>query len=298
MAKRNQPVFGRVLTAAVTPFTKGGALDRDGLKRLLKYIQPQCDGVVVGGSTGEGPTLSAKEKLELVAFYKEHAKRGFKVLANVGTNDTAESVRLARAAAKAGADGLMVVGPYYNKPNVTGQLAHFTKVGEATDLPVLLYNIPGRTGLRVAHDVIVELAATDCIQAVKDATADLEAVARLRSQTASNFYIYSGDDTLTLAFLALGGSGVVSVASHLIGREIGEMIAAFVAGDHGEALDIQLHYLELMRELFMTTNPIPVKAALARLGVIEPHCRLPLTLLDEECEGRLEAVLREYEFIS
>jgi len=297
MAKRNQPVFGRVITAAVTPFTKGGGLDRAALKKLLKYIQPQCDGVVVGGSTGEGPTLSGKEKLELVAFYKEHAKRGFKVLANVGTNNTAESVKLAKAAAKACADGLMVVGPYYNKPNVTGQLAHFTKIGNATELPVLLYNIPGRTGLRVAHDVIVELAATDCIQAVKDATGDLEGVARLRSQTARNFYIYSGDDALTLGFLAMGGCGVVSVSSHLIGREFGEMIRAYEDGDHAEALDIQLHYLELMSEMFMTTNPIPIKAALARLGVISPYCRLPLTTLDEEYEARMEAVLREYEFI-
>lgn len=292
-----QPVFGRVITAIITPFSDRAAVDFTAAERLLKHLQKQCDGIVVAGTTGEGPTLSDKEKLELVQFYKAKARKGFFVIANVGSNDTAASVRLARAAAKAGADGLMAVGPYYNKPNADGQLAHFTKIADATELPVMLYNIPGRTSLRVAHDVIVELAGTTRVTAVKDATTDLEGMAYLRSQTLSSFCIYSGDDTLTLPILAVGGCGVVSVASHLIGAEIREMILAFEEGQVGEAREIHLHYLELMREMFMTTNPIPVKAACARLGLCEERYRLPMTPLDPGMSQRLVSVLREYEFL-
>jgi 4-hydroxy-tetrahydrodipicolinate synthase len=293
----NQPVFGRVLTAAITPFTDRDAVDFTAAEKLLKHLQKQGDGVVVAGTTGEGPTLSDKEKLDLVQLYKSKARKGFYVIANVGSNDTAASVRLARAAAKAGADGLMAVGPYYNKPNSDGQLAHFTKIADATELPVMLYNIPGRTSLRVAHDVIVELAATTRVKAVKDATVDLEGVAVLRSQTLSDFCIYSGDDSLTLPMLAVGGSGVVSVASHLIGAELREMILAYEDGRVVEAREMHLHYLELMRELFMTTNPIPIKAACARLGLCQERYRLPMTPLDSEMSQRLNAVLREYEFL-
>lgn len=293
-----KPVFGRVVTAIVTPFDRGDRVDYTAAAKLLKYVQPQCDGIVVGGTTGEGPTLTEKERLGLVQFYKEKSKRGFTVIANVGTNNTVESIRLAKACAKAGADGLMVVGPYYNRPNIDGQLAHFTKVADATELPVLLYNIPGRTSLRVDHDVIIELAATTRVCAVKDATGDLEAIARLRSQTLSDFYIYSGDDSLTLPILAIGGCGVVSVASHLIGRDIGEMISAYEQGEVLEAREIHLHFLELMTQLFMTTNPIPVKAALAMLGIIEENNRLPMTPLNEDLSGRLSSVLKEYEILS
>jgi 4-hydroxy-tetrahydrodipicolinate synthase len=292
-----QPIFGRVLTAIITPFTDRDAVDYAAAERLLKHVQKQCDGIVVAGTTGEGPTLSEKEKLELVQLYKAKARKGFTVIANIGSNDTAGSVRLARLAAKAGADGLMAVGPYYNKPNADGQLAHFTKIADATDLPVMLYNIPGRTSLRVAHDVIVELAAGTRVKAVKDATVDLEGMALLRSQTLSDFHIYSGDDTLTLPMLAVGGCGVVSVASLLIGAELREMILAFEAGQVRAARETHLHYLELMRELFMTTNPIPVKAACARLGLCQERYRLPMTPLDDALSERLNTMLREYELV-
>jgi 4-hydroxy-tetrahydrodipicolinate synthase len=296
-ARSRGPVFGRIVIAIVTPFDKKGAIDWAAAERLLKHLQPQCDGIVVAGTTGEGPTLSDKEKLDLLEFYKARAKKGFQVLANVGSNDTAASVKLAKAAAARGADGLMAVGPYYNKPNADGQLAHFTAVADATPLPVLLYNIPGRTGLRVDPDVIVELAGSTTVCAVKDATADIEGMARLRSQTLSDFYIYSGDDTLTLPVLAVGGCGVVSVAAHLIGRELLQMIDAFNAGNVTEAREIHLHYLELMSELFMTVNPIPLKGALARMGVIQEFFRLPMTPLNAKLAPRLDAVLREYEFM-
>ena len=297
MAGKNGPVFGRVMVAAVTPFDSRGRVDFAAAGRLLTHLQKNCDSIVVGGTTGEGPTLSDKERFGLLEFYKEKARRGFQVLANIGTNDTGQSVRLARAAAKLGADGLMAVGPYYNKPNRDGQLAHFQAICEATDLPVLLYNIPGRSGLRVEHDVIVELAAETTVVAVKDATADLEGVARLRSQTLSDFFIYSGDDTLTLPMLAVGGCGVVSVVGHLIGDELRNMILAFEEGNTRQALDIHLHYMELMREMFMTTNPIPIKAAVARLGLVEETYRLPMTPLSSEMSARLDNVLREYRLV-
>jgi len=294
MKKQVRPVFGNVITAIVTPFDGRGRIDYRSAEKLLKHLQPQCDGIVVAGTTGEGPTLSAKEKLNLLSFYKERAKRGFMVLANVGTNNTAESITLAKAAAAGGADGLMVVGPYYNKPNPAGQLAHFAGVAESTDLPVLLYNIPGRTGLRVAHDVIVELAETTRVTAVKDATGDLEGVARLRGQTASAFCIYSGDDALTLPMLSVGGCGVVSVASHLIGRQIMEMIRLFGAGKVDKARWIHLDHLELMTRIFMDTNPIPVKTALAWLGILDENFRLPISPLSEELRPELASLLREY----
>lgn len=292
-----KPVFGEIVTAIVTPFTSGGKVDYKSAEKLFAHVQPQCDSIVVGGTTGEGPTLTDRERLGLLSFYKKLAKRGFKVLANVGTNNTSESVRLAQAAAQAGADGLMVVGPYYNKPNADGQLAHFTQVAGATDLPVLLYNIPGRSSLRVAHDVIVELAESTRVVAVKDATGDLEGVAALRSQTLSDFFIYSGDDALTLPMLAVGGCGVVSVASHLVGRELRRMIKLFNAGEVSQAREIHLHYLELMREIFMTTNPIPIKAAMARLGLCGEYYRLPMTPLSEELSIRLDWLLEEYRIV-
>jgi 4-hydroxy-tetrahydrodipicolinate synthase len=292
-----RPVFGRIITAIVTPFGKGGQIDWVSAEKLLNHLQPQCDGIVVAGTTGEGPTLSDKEKLALIEFYKSRCSRGFFVLGNAGSNDTAASVRLAKAMAKAGADGIMAVGPYYNKPNADGQLSHFSAVAAATPLPVLLYNIPGRTGLRVDHDVIVELAATTTVCAVKDATADLEAMARLRSQTLSDFYIYSGDDSLTLPILAIGGAGVVSVAAHLIGSDLREMIDTFNRGDIREAREIHLHFLELMTELFLTTNPIPVKGALARMGLCSDSFRLPMTPCNAAQSSRLESMLREYELL-
>jgi len=295
--KRKAPVFGNVVTAIVTPFNSRGAVDYAAAEKLFKYVQAQNDGIVVAGTTGEGPTLNQAEKLKLLEFYKSRAKKGFKVLMNVGSNDTAESVKFARAAHKAGADGLMAVGPYYNKPNADGQLAHFSAISDATELPILLYNIPGRTALRVEHDVIVELAATSNVCAVKDATGDLAGVSLLRSQTLSDFFIYAGDDALVLPILACGGCGVVSVFGHLIGKEIKEMIAAYESGDVREALDIHLHFLELNNSLYTTTNPIPIKTALAMMGLIEDNFRLPMTRMDETKRIALETTLREYELL-
>ncbi|MCB1186794.1 4-hydroxy-tetrahydrodipicolinate synthase [bacterium] len=295
--KNNEPVFGNVVTAIVTPFNKRGAVDYNQAEKLFKHVQAQNDGIVVAGTTGEGPTLSQAEKLKLFEFYKSRAKKGFKVLLNVGSNDTADSVKFAKAAAKAGADGLMVVGPYYNKPNADGQLAHFSAISDASDLPILLYNIPGRTGLRVEHDVIIELAGTSNVCAVKDATGDLAGVSLLRSQTLSDFFIYAGDDALILPIVACGGCGVVTVFGHLIGKEIKEMILAYQEGDVREALDIHLHFLELNNSLYTTTNPIPIKTALSMMGVMEDNFRLPMTKMDDKKRSALEATLREYELI-
>ena len=267
--------FGQVLTAMVTPFTAAGELDLDGASRLASYlVEHGNDGLVISGTTGESPTTRDGEKEQLLRAVVDAVGDRATVLAGVGTNDTAHSVELARSAEKAGAAGLLVVTPYYSKPPPAGLLAHFRAVADATDLPVMLYDIPGRTGTPIESETLVRLAEHDRIVAVKDAKGDLAASAAVMAST--DLAYYSGDDALTLPLLAVGAVGVVGVSTHLFAGPVGEMIAAYSAGRVQDALELYRRLQPAFTGFFRTQGVILAKAALRLAGLPGGPVRLPL----------------------
>lgn len=276
----------------VTPFDDGGALDLDAAADLARWLADHgSDGLVVAGTTGEGSTLTDDEKLDLWRAVAEAVT--IPVIANTGSNDTAHSVHLTRQAAGLGAAGVLAVTPYYNRPSQAGLEAHFRAVAGATELPVLLYDIPVRSGRKVGHDVLVRLAHDVANMAgVKDAAADVAATARLLAAVPERFEIYSGNDDHTLALLALGAVGVVGVATHWVGLEMAEMIAAVAKGDLVHARDINGRLLESY--LFETgdaaPNPIPAKAMMRALGLAVGECRLPMGPAPAGLEDRAKEV--------
>ena len=268
--------FGRMLTAMVTPMTAAGAIDYDGAARVAEYLVEDMrnDGLVVSGTTGESPTTSDEEKERLLRAVVEAVGDRACVVAGVGTNDTAHTIELAHQAERAGADGLLVVTPYYNKPPQDGLFAHFTAVADATGLPVLLYDIPGRTGAPIKSETLLRLAEHPRIVAVKDAKGDFAATSWVLARTSLTYY--SGEDMLNLPLLSLGAVGFVSVAGHVTGDRLHEMIDAYAAGDHAAALAIHREQLPVYTGLFRAPNPIPVKAAMRLLGLPAGPVRLPL----------------------
>jgi 4-hydroxy-tetrahydrodipicolinate synthase len=286
--------FGSVITAMVTPFREDRGVDFARAQELAQWlIANGSDAVVVAGSTGEAPTLTAAEKADLFRAVGEAIRGQGKVLAGVGTYATAETLELTHAAATAGADGVLVVTPYYNKPPQRGLTAHFSAVADATDLPVMLYNIPGRTALRIEHDTLLELAAHPNIVAVKDSTGDFQAISRLIAEAPDGFEVYSGDDWATFGYLCLGAVGVVSVASHLVGTQIHQMVDLIVTGDIPAARKIHEQLAPLYNAMFITSNPIPVKAALQMLGRGCGGTRLPLVAATPDEEARVRAALED-----
>ena len=286
--------FGRVLTAMVTPYDHAGEVDYNKAQQLTEYLLTHgSDAVVVCGTTGECPTLTPEEKDKLLAAVVEAAKGKGKVVAGTTDNETAFSINIAKRAEKAGADGLLAVVPYYNKPPQEGLYQHFKVIANSSDLPVVLYNIPGRTGINMLPETVQRLAA-DCptIVALKDSTGNLDQLSQLRSIMPADFDIYSGDDSLTLPILSVGGCGVISVASHLIGDGIQEMIQAFFAGDVKKALDLHLKYLPVLKKIFITANPIPIKSCMNLLGWDMGDCRLPLIAANAEQEAVLKEMLQ------
>lgn len=285
-------MFGKVITAMATPFAADGSLDVAGARALAEHLVANgSDGIVVCGSTGESPTLSTAEKRELIATVVDAVGSRADVIAGTGTYDTAESIELSRMAAEAGAKGLLVVTPYYSRPPQSGLLAHFTAVANATDLPVILYDIPIRTGRKIEHETLLELARVPNIIGVKDAAADLTGTARLAAEAPADFTIWSGDDALTLPMLSLGAYGVISVAAHLVGPRIQEMIAAHGKGDVESAAALNAELVPLIDVLFITSNPIPLKAALEMLGLPAGAPRLPLVSATDQERSRIRAVL-------
>ena len=270
--------FGAVITAMVTPFDGEGALDLDVAAQLARWLADHgSDGLVVAGTTGEGSTLTDDEKLDLWRAVAEAVT--IPVIANTGSNDTAHSVHLTRQAAGLGVAGVLAVTPYYNRPSQSGLEAHFRAVAGATELPVILYDIPVRSGRKISHEVMVRLAQElPNMAGVKDAAADVAATARLVAAVPGSFEVYSGNDDHTLALLALGAVGVVGVATHWVGLEMAEMIAAAAKGDLPHAREINGRLLESF--LFETSdaapNPIPAKAMMRTLGVPVGECRLPM----------------------
>jgi 4-hydroxy-tetrahydrodipicolinate synthase len=285
--------FGAVLTAMATPFDAEGALDIDGAVVLARWlIDHGNDGLVVAGTTGESPVLSDGEKRELWRAVSEAVT--VPVVAGAGTADTAHSVELARMARQAGAAGILAVTPYYSRPSQAGIEAHFRAIAAATELPVLIYDIPVRTGRKVEHDTIIRLATdVPTIVGVKDAAANPAASARLIAEAPTGFDLYSGDDSLTLPLLAVGCSGLVGVASHWAGEQMAEILSAFAKGDVDTARQINARLLDSYRFETgdLTPNPMPTKAMLRVLGLPAGQCRLPIGPAPAELDGRAQRVL-------
>lgn len=291
----SDPVLGRLITAMVTPFTEDNKVNYSVAQELANYlVENGSDGLVICGTTGESPTLSWEEEHELFRVVKEAVGGKAKIIAGTGSNCTAEAMEATQKAAKLGLDASLQVVPYYNKPPQEGLYEHFRAIAQAApDLPMMLYNIPGRTGQKLNPDTVAKLSEIENIVAVKEASGNLEEACAIRTMTPSSFAIYAGDDFLTLPMLTVGGVGVVSVASHLVGKEIKEMISAFREGNTTKAVETQLKLYPLFKILFCTTNPIPIKAALKLKGWQVGSLRSPLVELNTELQEKLSKVLRD-----
>jgi 4-hydroxy-tetrahydrodipicolinate synthase len=286
--------FGRVVTAMVTPFTEDLSLDVERARELAGWLVDHgSDGLVVTGSTGEAATLTDQEKVTMWRAVAEAVGDRASVIAGTGTYDTAHSIHLSEEAEKAGAGALLVVTPYYNKPPQRGLVEHFSRVARATELPNIVYNIPGRTGTRIAHDTLLRLGEVDNIVAVKDSTGDFEALARLVAEAPDGFEVYTGDDWATFGSVCLGASGVISVASHVAGERMGRMIELIESGDLAGAREINSDLLPMYDALFITSNPIPVKKAMELIGQPVGPPRLPLVEANQDETTRIEVALKE-----
>jgi 4-hydroxy-tetrahydrodipicolinate synthase len=287
--------FGRVITAMVTPFTAEGAVDYAVAERLADYLVSHgSDSLVVCGTTGESPTLTWAEEHDLFRAVQGAVAGRAKVIGGTGSNSTQEAIAATQKATKMGLDGSLQVVPYYNKPPQAGLYRHFSAIAEACpDMPILLYNVPGRTSCNLLPETVIRLADMANIVGIKEASGNLDQATQIRCHTAADFDIYSGDDSLTLPLLAIGGVGVISVASHLVGDAIQQMIQAFESGNHSLATEIHLKLFPLFKILFCTTNPIPVKAALALQGWPMDVLRSPLCPLDETLTADLKRVLQQ-----
>ena len=284
--------LGRLLTAMVTPFDAKGQVDYEQAKRLATaLIDSGSDGVVVSGTTGESPTLTTEEKLRLWSEIKADLGDRGSVVAGTGNYSTAESIELTREAEKIGVDAAMQVVPYYNKPPQAGLYQHFGAIAESTSLPCIIYNVPSRTVANLSADTVVRLSEVENIVGIKEASADFDQITKIISGTRDGFKVWSGNDGDTLPILAMGGYGIVSVASHLVGLQIKEMIDSFLGGNTGEAARIHARLLPLVNSLFIVANPIPVKYALNAVGFNVGGTRLPLVNPDEKTAESISKAL-------
>ncbi len=288
--------FGRLITAMITPFHENGEVNYEEAQRIAAYLLDQgSDGLCVAGTTGESATLTPAERQELFRAVGEVTRpRGASLLAGCGSNNTAEAARLCRAAAELEAvDGVLLVAPYYNKPTQDGLYAHYAAVAAAMDLPVVLYNVPGRTSSSLAPETVARLAELPNVVALKEATGDMDRMSRLLSLLPPDFLLYSGEDSCTLPMLALGACGVISVASHIAGPAMKEMLLAWENGQVQQALELHLQCFDAFDKMFITTNPLPVKYAMSRLGFQTGPCRLPLTWVTPEQAEVIDQLLSQ-----
>jgi 4-hydroxy-tetrahydrodipicolinate synthase len=277
--------FGRLLTAMITAFDSEGNLDLARQTKVIEHLlQTGTETIVVAGTTGESPTLSKNEKLQLIKHTVDVTKGKAKVIAGTGSNNTKESIDLTRKAEELGVDGIMLVNPYYNRPNQEGLYQHFKAIAESTRLPVMLYNIPGRSAVNMTVDTVCRLAEISNIKIMKEASGDLGQMTEILKRTPDDFILYSGDDNLTLPLLSIGGHGIVSVAAHVIGKEMSEMIQLFVEGDVKEASKIHQSLYLKSKALFSSPSPVPVKRVLEHQGLDVGPVRLPLVPLTEQEE--------------
>ncbi len=284
--------FGRVLTAMVTPFDQGGQVDYRRARELARaLIDSGSDGLVLAGTTGESPTLTTDEKLRLFREVREEIGTRGQIVAGTCNYNTAESIELSREAAHVGADGILGTVPYYNKPPQHGLYAHFRAIAEAVDRPIILYNVPSRTATVMQPETTIQLSEIPNIVGIKEASGNLDWAAQIVDESRAGFKVWSGDDIITLPLLSVGGYGIVSVASHLVGKQIQEMIAHHLAGRAGEAGALHRALRLIFNGLFVTTNPIPLKYALRIVGFPVGGVRLPLVEPDEKAAAQIDAVL-------
>ena len=286
----SKTIFTGCATAIATPMNADGSINYDEFGRLIDYqIENKIDGLVICGTTGESATMTDEEHIEVIRYGVKCVAGRVPVIAGTGSNDTAYAVELSKDAEKAGADALLLVTPYYNKASQRGLVKHFTAIADAVNIPIMLYNVPSRTGVNIAVDTYKELAKHPNITAVKEASSNMDTVMQLSAYT--DLDIYSGNDDEALCCLALGGKGLVSVTSNVAPREKHDEIMLFLEGKHGEALEIQKKLLALDKAMFMDVNPIPVKEALNIMGFKAGECRLPLCSMTDEMIAKLRAVM-------
>jgi 4-hydroxy-tetrahydrodipicolinate synthase len=288
--------LGRLITAMVTPFDDKGEVDYEQAKRLaLALLNSGSDGVLVVGTTGESPTLVRAEELRLFSEVKSAAGERGAIIAGTGSNSTAEALETTKEAERIGVDACLLVVPYYNKPTQEGLYQHFKTIAESTSLPCILYNVPSRTVTSLSAETVIKLSQIDNIIGVKEASGNLDQIAKIISGTKGDFLVWSGNDSDTLPILALGGYGVISVASHLVGKQIKEMINCATTGKIDEAANIHRQLLPLVNALFIVSNPIPVKYALNYIGFRVGKPRLPLTEPDEKSATFITDTLKNYQ---
>src|SRR5574343_858345 len=281
------------IVAIVTPMHADGSLDFEGLNQLIDWhIAEGTDSIVIAGTTGESATVSVEEHCALIKATVTHARGRIPIIAGAGANSTAEAIKLTRFAKEAGADATLQVVPYYNKPTQEGQYQHFKAIAEAVDLPVILYNVPGRSVADMAHDTVLRLAQVPGIVGIKEATGNIERAQWLIKETPADFAVYSGDDATAVALMLCGGQGNISVSANIAPRLMHELCVAAMAGDVKAAMAIQMRLLPVHKHLFVEANPIPVKWAMARMGLCGPAMRLPLTELAKANEATVESALK------
>ncbi len=280
--------------ALVTPFRQDGSIDTDALRRLVQFhIKAGTDIIITCGTTGESPTLSGDEQAEIIRTVKDEAGEKIIVAAGAGTNDTKHAVELAKNAEKAGASAILSVSPYYNKPSQEGIYQHYRQIAEAVSVPIIIYNVPGRTGCNVAASTILRLARDfENIAAVKEASENIGQISELLEERPDNFSVLTGEDSLILPFMAMGGDGAISVAANQIPQVIKQLIEAVKRSDLEEARSINCRYRKLLKLNFIESNPVPVKYALARMGMIEENYRLPLVPLSDESKKIIDQELQ------
>jgi len=290
-------MFGGAIVAIVTPF-RNGEVDEQALRKLIEeQIAAGTDGIVPCGTTGESTTLSHEEHDRVIEITIDAVRKRVPVIAGTGSNSTAEALRLTRHAWEAGADGALLVCPYYNRPTQEGLYQHFLTIAEEVPIPIIIYNIPGRTGTNLLPETLVRLAEIKNIVGVKEASGSLKQMSDVIQLCGSDFDVLSGDDIFTLPLLAIGGKGVISVISNVVPADMAKMVDVFAAGDLEQARALHYRMAPLIDVLFIETNPIPVKAALAMMGKIEYELRLPLCRMSEKNEGTLKKVMQDYGLI-
>ncbi|MGE5371290.1 MAG: 4-hydroxy-tetrahydrodipicolinate synthase [Solirubrobacterales bacterium] len=290
--------YPRLMTAMITPFNAQYQVDSEKAKQMARYLAENgSDGIVVCGTTGESPTLTSDEKLQLFQTVKDAVGGRVQIWAGIGSNATLSTVELAKKAAAIGVDGIMAVAPYYNKPTQDGLYLHFKSIADAVSIPLMMYNIPSRTSINMLPETVARLAAIENITALKESSGMMDQTSMLKRLLPDDFMLYCGDDSLTLPMMALGAHGVVSVASHLIGKPMAEMIQRFTAGDTKRALELHLQLFDVFKVLFITTSPILLKEALRLKGMDTGLLRPPLCAPNEKEKQELETVLRSQQLI-